>query len=92
MKKTLFLPSLSFLVCIVLTAAMALFTTGCNGNKQVSPSDTAGTAVSSQTGTQSDVTVLGEGKTVFSLTVTDMVTPATEYDNVTTSPASIPST
>ncbi len=74
MKKTQFSKSLSFIACIVLTAAMALFTTGCNDKKNVSASDlqdTTSAAVSSQNEATSDVTVLGEGQTVFSLQVTD---------------------
>ena len=45
---------------MVLIVAMALSTTGCNGNqKNESPKDT------SQENTPSDVTVLGEGSTNF---------------------------
>ena len=55
---------LSFIPYMVLIVAMALFTTGCNGRKEndVSPADTLVQAESGQ---------LGEGSTVFSLTVTD---------------------
>ena len=35
MKKTLFSKSLSFIACIVLTAAMALSPTGCNDIKKM---------------------------------------------------------
>ena len=55
---------LSFIVCGVLIAAMALFTIGCNGNDVSSEN-------SSVTSSQSDVIVKGEGSTVFNFTVTD---------------------
>ena len=55
---------LSFIPCMVLIVAMALFTTGCNGRKEsrISSADTVVQAESGQ---------LGEGSTVFSFTVTD---------------------
>lgn len=74
MKKTLFSKSLSFIACIVLTAAIALFTTGCNDSKNTASSDTPDTssvAAVSQTDAQSDVKTLGEGQTAFSFKVTD---------------------
>ena len=74
MKKTKFSKSLSFIACIVLTAAMALLTTGCNDKKDAKPAesqDTASTAVVSQVESAPDVKVLGEGQTVFTLKVTD---------------------
>ena len=56
---------LSFILCMVLIVAMALFTTGCNGKKASGASSSAGTVVQTESGP------LGEGSTVFSFTVTD---------------------
>lgn len=53
---------LSFIVCIVLIAALALFTTGCSDAK--APNDTNVTTIT-------DGEVLGEGKTSFTFTVVD---------------------
>jgi hypothetical protein len=74
MKKTLFSRSLSFIACIVLTAAVALFTTGCNDSKTTPSADTQDTssaAVSSQTQAAPEVKELGEGQTAFSFKVID---------------------
>ena len=51
MKKTLFSKSLSFIACIVLIAAMALFTTGCKDTKNdaADKQDTSSAAAVSQT-------------------------------------------
>ena len=64
MQKTLILKVSRAAVCIVLIAAAALFTTGCN-NTQEAPQTT--TAVSSA----QDATPIGEGATKFTFTVTD---------------------
>ena len=64
MRKTPFFKSLSLIVCIVLIAAAALFTTGCSDSS--APSD-PGTAIVSSI----DGAVLGEGDTKFTFTVTD---------------------
>ena len=53
---------------MVLIAAMALITSGCNGNKTSSDPDVSG---SSTPVSQTEATVLGEGETQFSFTVTD---------------------
>ena len=74
MKKTLFSKSLSFIACIVLTAAMALFTTGCNDSKTTPSADTQDTssvAVSSQNDEKPEVKELGEGQTAFTFKVVD---------------------
>ncbi|MDE5865251.1 MAG: DUF4430 domain-containing protein, partial [Lachnospiraceae bacterium] len=68
---------LSFILCIALTVAMALFTTGCNGS--TNPSSGAGTEVNtqiednSQAGDNShpEYQQLGEGSTKFTFTVVD---------------------
>ncbi len=65
MLKTRLFKSLSFLLCIVLIAAMALFATGCN---DTTPEENTQNDSAQPTG---DVTVLGEGATKFTLLVTD---------------------
>lgn len=65
---------LSFILCIVLTVAMALCTNGCNGK-----ADETSTAAGQQEGVQSEArseahdgdNVLGEGETRFEFTVVD---------------------
>lgn len=74
LKKTGLLRSLSLAVCIVLIAATALFTTGCNDSKQVSSSPVSSTASSSET-----ASVLGEGKTEFTFKVTDNSGKETDF-------------
>lgn len=72
MKKTT-----SFILCIVLIVAMALSTTGCNGNQDnVTPS-----APATNTDTDAgDVTVLGDGSTSFDFSVTDQDGNATQFE------------
>ena len=72
---------LSLTLCMVLMAAMALFTTGCNDNKAA---DDSGTAVSTTTST-TDVSsaggnVLGEGETTCLFTVTDKEGGETQFE------------
>ena len=67
MKKTNFKKVLSLIVCSVLIAAVALFTTGCS-DKEITSSIPE---VSQPTNTQTEVKVLGEGATKFNFTVTD---------------------
>ena len=67
MKKTKFKAILSLLLCLVLVAAMALFTVGC-GDK-TTPSDPS---TSDPSSSQTDSAVsneLGQGKTKFNLSV-----------------------
>lgn len=87
MKKQWTKKVTSWILCMVLVVAMALFTTGCNDNKETGTNDTveseaetpesseAEAAESSEAeaaeGTDADVTVLGEGSVTFSFTVTD---------------------
>lgn len=75
--------ALSLILCIVLIAAMALTTFGCNGNE----TNDAGSASVASTGTSSqateasaDVTVLGEGAKVFAFTVTDLEGKETAFE------------
>lgn len=74
MQMTRFKKSLSFIVCIVLIAAMALFTTGCNGSK-----DNVGSSAPGSTVSQTESNVLGEGETEFTFTVTDAEGKETSY-------------
>ncbi len=64
---------LSVILCAVLIAAMALVATGCNSNK-----DTSGGSIPESSAAQ-DITVLGEGATDFSFTVTDAEGNETAY-------------
>ena len=70
MKMTRSKKALSFILCIVLIAAIALFTTACNDNKTNDTTTTTENAVS--TTESPKATVLGEGETKFSFTVTDL--------------------
>ncbi len=74
MQMTRLKKSLSFIVCIVLIAAMALIATGCNGNKVGSGDPTSEKPVS-----QTESNVLGEGATKFTFTVTDTEGKETTY-------------
>lgn len=63
MKKTQFTKLLSFVLCLVLVAAMALCTIGCESNKDPEQS---------QSGVQTDnLEVRGQGETKFTFTVID---------------------
>ncbi len=70
MKMTRRKKALSFILCIVLIAAIALFTTACNGNKTNDTTTTTNGAVS--TTENPKATVLGKGETKFNFTVTDL--------------------
>lgn len=66
----------SFILCMVLIVAMALFTTGCNGSagngNSGNPSAAAGSAgTRTDAGGQTEPELLGEGSTVFPFTVVD---------------------
>ncbi len=71
MKMTNTKRVLSFILCVVLIAAIALFTTGCNENTETPETTTA---------SQSETKVLGEGKNKFSFTVTDNEGNITEFE------------
>ncbi len=70
MKMTRTKKALSFILCIVLIAAIALFTTACNDNETDDTTTTTESAVS--TTEAPEATVLGEGETKFTFTVTDL--------------------
>ena len=72
MKMTRSKKALSFILCIVLIAAIALFTTACNDNK------TNDTQVS--TTESPETTVLGKGETKFNFTVTDLEGNETAFE------------
>lgn len=61
----------SFILCTVLTVAIALSATGCNGSKNNAPAKTTAAA---------DATVLGEGSTSFAFTVTDPDGSTSSFD------------
>ena len=74
MKMTRTKKALSFILCIVLIAAIALFTTACNDNKATNATTEASTTEAPK------VTVLGEGKTQFTFTVTDLEGNETAFE------------
>lgn len=78
MKMTRTKKALSFILCIVLIAAIALFTTACNDNKTNDTTTTTNSAVSTTETPQ--VTVLGEGETKFTFTVTDLEGKETVFE------------
>lgn len=69
MKMTTFKKALSFVLLIVLIAAIALCTIGCNGNKDLGEDNTENPSSSQSSGVGK--TVKGEGATVFDFTVVD---------------------
>ncbi len=75
MRKTILKKTLSFIVCTVLIAAEALFTTGCNANN----TNSSGNMTSTASAAQSDITVLGQGATQFTFKVTDADGNEAEY-------------
>lgn len=79
MKMTNAKKSLSFILCIVLIAVMALFTTGCSDNTKTpdeSPSEhssqTQEAVVTDEAESQADAISVGEGQTSFTFTVTHL--------------------
>lgn len=73
---------LSYILCMVLIVAAALFTNGCNGSAKDTVSSEAGNeAVSgAENGENAGGGVLGEGSTKFAFTVTDQDGNETEYE------------
>lgn len=71
MKMTHLKTVLSFILCIVLIAAVALTTTGCNGNTEAPETTTIA---------QAEVKVLGQGKNKFSFTVVEADGKETEFE------------
>ncbi|MBQ8303443.1 MAG: DUF4430 domain-containing protein [Clostridia bacterium] len=65
MKKTHLTKMLSFILCLVLVAAIALISIGCNGKNE----DTS--SLTSLTSSVSEPTKVGQGATKFTFTVVD---------------------
>ena len=90
MKTTRIQKLLSLILCLVLIAAMALMTVGCDGNdQQETPETSATTTVDTAEGTSgetsaettvSDVTVKGNGATVFYFNVIDGEGNVTKFE------------
>ena len=78
MKKTRFFKALSFFLCIVLIAAMALFATGCNDNTN----DYSVMSGVMQT-YDNEAIKLGEGDTTFDFTVVDLNGAETKFQIAT---------
>lgn len=73
----------SFILCIVLTVAMALFTYGCNGKQEdMSSGEEQETKVQTEEKSQEqeDEHVIGNGDVQFLLTVTDQEGEETEFE------------
>lgn len=87
MKQMRIKKHLSLFLCMMLIAAMALFTTGCNDNtnadagamtEQAATTDTASTETSAEKSAEAQV--VGEGATVFTFTVVDGDGEETEFE------------
>ena len=76
MKMTHIKRVLSVILCIVLIAAAALITTGCNNGTET-PETTTNPAVET---TAPEIRVLGEGENKFSFTVTDIDGNTSEFE------------
>ena len=74
MKTTNVNRLLSFIVCIVLIAAAALFTSGCTDSRNQTPEPM------SQNVQETELKILGEGKTMFYFTVVDGEKNETKFE------------
>ena len=70
----------SFILCMALIVAMALFTTGCNDSTGNSMPSGAGTEGNVQANAQTDSNQLGEGSTKFPFTVVDKEGNETQFE------------
>lgn len=84
MKMTRFKKKLSLILCIVLIAAIALFTTGCTDNTVETPDE--GTKIDTENFAENESNMiaeesseLGEGETEFIFTVTDIGGKETKF-------------
>ncbi len=77
MKKTTVKIALSFILCMMLIAAAALMTTGCNGNKPETATDVSQTADAVNT---HDITLLGQGATTVYVDVVDKQGSTTKFE------------
>lgn len=75
MQKKIRNRQLPLLLCIMLVAAMALFTTGCNGSKNDAAEDAGKTE-----GVKVEGNVLGEGDTQFTFIVVDAENNETNFE------------
>ena len=75
MKKTNVTKALSFILCIVLIAAMALCTTGCSDNKNHELPQTSAPTIHPG----GAAPVLGEGETEFAFSIIDLDGKETAY-------------
>lgn len=75
MKMTRLKKLLQFSVCIVLIAAIALFASGCGGNKNDDTLSSGGNSLS-----QTDAIVLGEGNLKFRFSIVGANGDETEYE------------
>lgn len=78
MKMTRLKKPLSFILCIVLIAAIALFTTGCNDNTTETPengttqdAESISTAVPEEESSEAEMQEIGKGEKEFIFTITD---------------------
>lgn len=80
MKNNSMKKLLSLLLCIVLIAATALFTTGCGDSETETPPVTTEATETAAAASAANGNVLGEGATVFTVTVTDLEGVETAYE------------
>lgn len=76
MKQMKIKKHLSLFLCMMLIAAMALVTTGCNGNNAAQKTETAQQTTATdgaqaEKPAESELTIVGEGNTVFAFSVVD---------------------
>lgn len=71
---------LSFILCMALIVAMALFTTGCNDSTDNGTPSGEGTEANIQTDVQAVSNQLGEGSTKFTFTVVDKEGNETSFE------------
>ena len=84
MNKNSMRKLLSFILCIVLIAAMALLATGCTNNEAETPKTPDATQATTSTEASkapatSEVITKGEGKTTFNFEVTDLDGKTTKF-------------
>lgn len=70
----------SLLLCVMLIVAMALTTTGCNGNLGKDPLTGTQTGQTTEQNTEIKTTVLGQGATKFLFTVVDKEGKETRFE------------
>ena len=75
MKMTRSKKALSFILCIVLIAAMALLTIGCKADTQTN----SGSSLPETSVSETEATTLGSGATKFNITVTDVEGKQTDF-------------